>query len=131
MWPFSRVSDWLDRFGRPIPPSIVADDLGFTLVRNGNRLGGMRWSEVAKVIACKRDCGMYDEICLVFESAEQSPSVLVVEGDGGYESFVKCLEFRLPGSRTNWFGDVAFPAFETNVTTLYEYAPQQAPCSFP
>jgi len=39
----------------------------------------------------------------------------------GWDSLVEALPRYLPGFKKSeeWFSDVAFPAFETNLTTLY------------
>jgi hypothetical protein len=80
----------------------------------------LRWAEVTRAVAFKRDQYVVDRICLAFEL---SHSTLEVNEDMlGWEQLVNELPDRLAGARAydDWFGKVAFPAFEANETIVFE-----------
>jgi hypothetical protein len=60
------------------------------------------WAEVSEIIASKEDCLTTDEICLGFRRGDREEYVCV----------------NVPGVRTDWFSEVAFPAFAVNRTML-------------
>lgn len=79
------------------------------------------WSEVLRVVSFKRDLFTVDLICLQLTFMELE-SVEVDEDMGGWQEFVEALPGSLPGARpfSEWFKDVAFPAFATNETIVYD-----------
>jgi hypothetical protein len=80
----------------------------------------MRWADVRKAVAFKRDQYVVDRICIIFELSD---SALEVNEDmQGWEQLVNQLPAHLPGTRvyTDWFGEVAFPAFKTNEKAIFE-----------
>ena len=80
----------------------------------------LRWPEVARIDAYKRDRFIYDRICLFVARADGSGVELNEEMDG-WKLFCEALPQLLPGCKSfdDWFGTVAFPAFATNKTELY------------
>jgi len=108
----------------PASKSIIqCDESGFT-VEHSFKDGSLkrievRWSDVKKVAAFKRDIYSYDLIGIEIESGEW-----VYELDEemeGWQSMVDALPTNLPGAlpMANWWTQVAFPAFELNSTALF------------
>ena len=95
--------------------SVEFDDDG--LSSGGPRV---RWSEIVEVVAYKDDLWSYDEISLGFRTGGEGPCVSASETDAGYEALLDELPRRFPGVRTDWFSEVAFPAFVINLTTLWK-----------
>lgn len=107
----------LRKRGHPATAVITTDDQG--MIRGRDRL---QWNEVATVHAFKRDCYVVDQICLIFADRTRSILLEVNENELGYQELIDCLPQRLPGCARfeDWWMAVAFPAFEANVTTVYE-----------
>jgi hypothetical protein len=80
----------------------------------------MRWSEVQRVTAFKRDCLVVDCICLVI-GARDDTLLEIDEEMVGWQEFVMALSEHLPGCKPwhLWFSEVAFPAFATNPTEVF------------
>jgi hypothetical protein len=76
------------------------------------------WSAVRKISAFERDLSTVDLICLAFQ--QESSVVEVNEEMVGYQSLVEALPRRFPGLDESWWEKVAFPAFETRWTTVWE-----------
>jgi hypothetical protein len=98
---------------------VVCDDSGFTIVEHDETLARVAWSEVLEIFAYKEDRFTYDNICLGFRVRDDGTFWMVGEDFIGYEELVAGLERRFSGIRTDWFTDVAFPAFASNRTTLW------------
>jgi hypothetical protein len=81
----------------------------------------MYWSEVQRVTAFKRDCFVVDCIFLVI-SARDDTVIEINEEMAGWREFVETLPDYLLGCKPwyLWFSNVAFPAFATNPTAVYE-----------
>jgi hypothetical protein len=79
------------------------------------------WDAISKVMAFKRDAVFLDCICLVIQSVT-GETVEVNEETAGWSDLVAALPEKLPGTPDfqDWFTRVAFPAFMTNFTVLYE-----------
>ena len=79
------------------------------------------WRDTVLVKAFKRDLYAVDLICLVFLSKDDKAVELNEEMDG-WESLVEKLPEYLPGCQKfeEWFSLVAFPAFKTNITPIYQ-----------
>lgn len=79
------------------------------------------WGQVEKVLAFKKDNFSTDEICLLFVR-ENDQCIEVSEEDQGYNELIAELKNHLPGfpPLEEWFVNVAFPAFKTNPTTLWQ-----------
>lgn len=98
---------------------VVCDESGFTVVEHGKTLARVSWSEVLEVFAYKEDQFTADVICLGFRVQQDGTSWRVSEDFIGYKELLSELERRFSGIRTDWFADVAFPAFAPNRTTLW------------
>jgi hypothetical protein len=98
---------------------VVCDESGFTVVEHDKTLARVAWSEILEIFAYKEDRFTFDDICLGFRVGEDGTFWMVSEDFVGYKELVAELERRFSGIRTDWFSDVAFPAFVPNRTTLW------------
>jgi hypothetical protein len=76
------------------------------------------WSEVRGIFGFKRDAHVVDTICLAFELRDST-----VEAREDMEGFAKLTEAIPKHFRDvddSWWSVVAFPAFETNWTTIWQ-----------
>jgi hypothetical protein len=108
---------------RPAPTHFVEfDSEGFTVraVQPETNPNSMKWSEVVKVTAFKRDLFAVDLIC-VFLSKADSSGIETDEDMGGWDEFVKGLPNNLAGCKAweQWFTEVAFPAFDPKMTEIF------------
>lgn len=82
------------------------------------RVASLSWDEVRKVAAFKVDALVVDQIRLALEG---SSTVLEIDEEMfGWSALIQALTDHLPGIRTEWWTDVAFPPFESCVTVLFE-----------
>ena len=81
--------------------------------------GSVHWSDAVEVFAYKLDRGSVDEICIGFRVDSAGTHWWVSEEFTGYREFIEELVRRFPGIRTDWFSEVAYPAFVENRTTLW------------
>ena len=83
----------------------------------------MSWQDVSQVTAFKRDLFTVDCICL-FLARSDDIGVELDEEMASWKSFIEALPQYLPGCKpwSEWFMDVAFPAFETKLTLVYDRA---------
>lgn len=95
------------------------DDDGFTVVVKKEEKAQVPWSSVREVFAFKHDLFSIDEICLGFRIDASGTYYWAGEGDVGFKELMVEVERRLPGIRTDWFGEVAVPAFSENRTTIW------------
>jgi len=112
--------------GRPeIIYSVCFDDDGVVLkitpCDDVRRIERISWDEVRFIYAYKNDCFAYDQIRLELVDARGN-GVMVTEEMRGWNELVQALPEKLPGCQKfeDWFSVVAFPAFQQNMTLLYE-----------
>jgi hypothetical protein len=88
-------------------------------IRSGQKVV-LPWNDVQSITAYKRDLAVYDLICLRVELVN-SRSVEVHEEMVNWQAFVDALPAKLTGCAAfgDWFQQVAFPAFSTNETPIY------------
>lgn len=98
---------------------VVYDESGFTVVEHGKTLARVAWAGVLEIFAYKEDRFTTDDICLGFRVHEDGTFWMVSEDFIGYKELLAELERRFSGIRTDWFAEVAFPAFVPNRTTLW------------
>jgi hypothetical protein len=102
----------------PAGPSISLGPDGFTTA-NGTFVA---WLDVNEVVAYKEDCWATDEIHPGFARSEGDRLDCVNESAAGYDELLAALPEAFSGIRTDWFMEVAFPAFEVNWTVLWRRA---------
>ena len=87
----------------------------------GSRL--LTWDETICIKAFKRDLYAVDRICLVIGLKDGS-GIEVDEEMSGWDSLVQKLPEYLPGCKSfgEWFEVVAFPAFQLNMTPIFDRA---------
>jgi hypothetical protein len=108
------------RFTRePVVHEVRLDDNGFVVVLKEEVKGRVLWASVVEIYAFKRDFFAIDEICLGFRCDETGFDEWAGEEDIGYAALQKEVERRFSGIRTDWFQEVAVPAFQMNRTTLW------------
>jgi hypothetical protein len=119
---------WIRRIiHRPSQPTTATgllptpDGLGISPLKGTPSSLFMPWSQVARAVAFKRDQYVVDRICIVFELSN-TQAMEINEDMQGWERLVEQLPTHLPGTLvyTEWFGEVAFPAFKTNEKTIFE-----------
>lgn len=98
--------------------SVTFDDNGFTRSCGAEDVR-LSWADVREVFAYKIDRFTVDDLCVGFCLNEAGDYGWISEEDAGYAELVAYLPKAFPGIRTDWFRDVAFPAFVENRTTLW------------
>ena len=98
---------------------VISDESGFTVVEHDKILARVAWLEVLEIFAYKEDRFTVDDICLGFRVREDGTFRMVNEDFIGFKELVAALERKFSGIRTDWFSDVAFPAFAPNRTTIW------------
>ncbi len=106
-------------FGR----EIFFDEKGFTVVnlkKTDATPLSMKWSEVSKAAAFKRDLFSVDRVCL-FLSRHDGSGMEIDEDMKGWKEFIAALPTFLPACKAweKWFTEVAYPAFATNTTEIF------------
>jgi hypothetical protein len=99
---------------------VICDESGFAVVERGKTVARVVWSEVLEIFAYQEDRFTTDDICLGFRVHRDGTFWMVSEDFIGYQQLIAELERRFPGIRTDWFAEVASPAFSPNRTTLWE-----------
>lgn len=112
-----RLGRWLRREQR-----LSADGEGFTLHTAGGPDVRIRWRDVERITAYKRDQLSTDLICLDFACVEGDGLYMVHEDLPGYEEMVRTLEATLP-LLAGWWAEVAHPPFAPNATVIYQRTP--------
>jgi hypothetical protein len=68
----------------------------------------------------KEDLWSYDEICIGIQLNNSEDYFKITESFSGYKEFIQFLESRFSGIHTDWFTEVAFPAFAHNLKILWK-----------
>jgi len=107
----------LARTSATTPDAFSYSETGFTAPSLGISETAA-WTAIDSIIAFKQDCFGVDRIWIElqlgptqFSFSDETP---------GYMSFMITAEQHLPNFNSNWFSAVALPAFETNLTTVFE-----------
>jgi hypothetical protein len=109
--------------------AISFDQLGFVVTSIYKRKRedvAMRWDEVLRASVFKRDLAAVDCICLLL-SGHDGTGLELNEEMTGWDRFVEALPQYLMGCKpeVQWFGEVAFPPFATNLADIYVRQPAQ------
>jgi hypothetical protein len=150
MWAYDRwigprmMRRWIDktlakiRAGDYVPPpkrsdfGLSIDAAGITVIRKrptSAPVHSIPWRDIVRVVAFKRDWLTVDCICLAFATADGTTTEVNEEMDG-WETLTDGLPTYLPGSK-DWsecFSQVAFPAFATNETVIFERKSEVSKC---
>jgi len=111
----------------PAPTAIALETSNIGIVLRSQSGGAavqerrVAWSEISRVAVFKRDLLTTDLLCLVLELP--GPQTLELHEEMvGWQPLLECLHTHLPGMPPwhEWWGDLAFPAFETNARVLFE-----------
>jgi hypothetical protein len=96
---------------------------GFAVVFRDGARSEVRWASVIAVVAYKYDMFSYDEIVIAFEVLER-PGVLqeVSEEWTGFCVMLDQLQREL-GLSPDWYTEVMFPPFVTNLRVLLQRTP--------
>lgn len=102
---------------------LTSDDQGLQYVNLHQPKEGpisFLWKDVCRVVVFKRDLFTVDCICIGFELSD-GLSYEFDEEMTGYKELTSRLHDYLPGCQRwdNWFCEVAFPAFATNMIEIY------------
>lgn len=96
---------------------VISEDDGFIL-ENKSAQQKIRWADIERLIAYKKDLMTTDEICLdiIFDSRQ----LTINEGTPGWDQFVEKTKLAFPGIPKNWDTEITKPAFATNLTILFQ-----------
>ena len=85
----------------------------------------IKWVDIERLIAYKRDLMTTDEICLdiVFNNWQTT----INEETLGWYQFVEKTKVIFPSIPKNWDTEIVHPAFETNLTILYQRQDREIP----
>lgn len=93
------------------------DDNSFT-IQLENEIKKINWKEIIIIKAYKIDQYTFDSI--IFEIHLKDISFKISDDTVGYGKFMEIASEKLSNFKKDWFAEVAFPAFETNLTIIYE-----------
>jgi hypothetical protein len=97
----------------------ITDD-SLALFESGREVYRFRWADVSRVQTYKQDLFSVDMICLDFVvDADQMVYTIHDEMDG-FSDLSNRLTQYFPSIASNWWSEVAFPAFATKYRILYE-----------
>jgi hypothetical protein len=98
----------------------VRFDAGGVQISSGGNSAEFAWTAVERVRAYKQDLRTVDLICLAFDLAGGEGCAIVHEECDGYDALVAALQTHLLGARSDWWPEVAHPAFAECATTIWE-----------
>jgi hypothetical protein len=78
-----------------------------------------KWEEIQTVYGYKIDLLTYDEICMDVYTIDQK-KFTITESTGGWFQFISRLSENIKSIEIDWYVKVANPAFEKNLTLLYD-----------
>jgi hypothetical protein len=116
------------RSGRPLPKTtyekagegvISITDDGFTVRRREKLLAAVAWDDVDEIRAYKVDLFAVDLICWGFHRTGDDFLVEVNEHMVGFEALQEAARVRYGIALADWWEQVAFPAFATNMTAIW------------
>ncbi|MFM2048761.1 MAG: hypothetical protein RI955_1309 [Bacteroidota bacterium] len=78
----------------------------------------INWDDITLIRTYKVDQYTFD--CIVIEIYLKKTFITINDQTLGHMKFMDNAAKKLQGFKQDWFGVVAYPAFETNLTTIYE-----------
>jgi hypothetical protein len=97
--------------------------------KTGGAPARVRWDEIIEVRAFKMDLISRDLVCLSISAGKggvASRSIQLHEEMPGWYTLLEELQANLPGCRTDWWAEVAFPAFATNERVIFRRESRRA-----
>ena len=105
-------------------PVINIEANGCSLFQEGNLLTEIRWMDIQEIAAFKKDGFTYDLICLDFKLSDPDPKcehhIVVHEEMAGWKELTGELHRIFSNLDPGWWTKVAFPAFATNPTSVWQ-----------
>jgi hypothetical protein len=95
------------------------DETGFSLWDGRTHQVVVRWADVRRVTAWKKDLVTTDLVCLTFALVAGQEYTVHEEMDG-FDAFAAGMEGALPGVHTGWRSRVVPPAFAPNPYVLFD-----------
>ena len=95
----------------------IYNENGFTVGLDNATLHVL-WTDIKKISAYKVDQLTVD--CIVIDVELENTRFTINDETAGHMKFMETAAERLAGFKKDWFGIVAFPAFETNFTIVYQ-----------
>jgi len=85
----------------------------------------IKWADIERLVAYKKDLMSSDEICMdiVFNNWQ----ITINEETPGWYQFVEKTKVIFPSILKNWDTEIVHPAFETNLTILYNRQDREMP----
>jgi hypothetical protein len=115
---------WLRRrlAERNRPPRIELEPGGFATVRTTGTRYPIRWANITRIAAFKRDLLTTDEILLAIEVADRPGMVHEVSEQWlGFSELFAPME-QVLGISPSWYYEIMLPAFKPNYRIIYEPA---------
>ncbi len=99
---------------------LITFDSEYMYYRRDENIGEqLSWDSVLEIFTFKRDLFTVDLICLGFRIDNEGVYFEIDEEMKGYKELESFLLTRFKGIKKEWFSDVASPAFETNLVSLW------------
>ena len=99
---------------------LEADETGIRLLEKGTVRCSMRWGDIERVEAFKRDTRSYDMICLAFKPLGRDEFLEIHMDMPGYDTVTREMERRLTGVDPEWWRRAAFATAEHGLTTVFQ-----------
>jgi hypothetical protein len=116
----------LQRFAKKLrqpksePKRLEVTDTGLALFESDHEVYRFRWADVSKIETYKRDLFSVDMICLDFLVAAHEIVYMAHDEMDGFSELSGRLTHYFPSIPSDWWSEVAFPAFATKHRILYE-----------
>lgn len=106
--------------------TIVLVAEGFELRWTTGERYAVRWDEVNRIEAYKRDLLAVDLICMDLWLPGRGEWCLLHEEAPGWEAWTEALAAAIPLEVPDWYARIVKPAFAENRTVVYERRPADA-----
>jgi hypothetical protein len=118
--------NWINSLGKPQSSREVSGRIsistdGFSVSSNESFCWSLKWDEITRVVAFKRDLFNTDLICFGFQHFDRQDAVWCIHEEMlGFKEFVVDLERATDGAWPDRFQNIAHPAFEQCWTELWK-----------
>ena len=102
------------------PYKIILREDGFDLHRGEEHKGEVSWDEVDKIVVFKKDMLTFDIVCVEFTIGVKDQFFLVDDDVEGFWDMVRRIKEVFLKSNQKWEELVIKPAFDQNLTVIYE-----------